>query len=278
MTEPKRAPPFSLALVCGGIAGMSVDISLHPIDTLRTRLQSAEGFWASGGFKGVYKGLQSAALGSAPGAAAFFSTYETMKQALRSANNGQEHWLHHSIASSTGEVVACLIRVPTSIVTQRLQVGQHSSFKEAIRVTYATSGVGGFYVGYGTLVAREIPFSFIQFPIYERLKKQWGERQGEPTGPVQGACCGSVAGGFAGACTTPLDVCKTRIMLEKTVEGQKKKYDGTITTLRTIVKEEGGSALFKGIGPRVFWITFGGFIFFGAYESATKTLWKTGVW
>jgi solute carrier family 25 S-adenosylmethionine transporter 26 len=34
-------------------------------------------------------------------------------------------------------------------------------------------GVAGFYTGYMTTVAREIPFVFIQFPLYEGLKKHW---------------------------------------------------------------------------------------------------------
>lgn len=267
-----------MALLAGGIAGTSVDVSLHPIDTLRTRLQSPEGFRAAGGFKGVYKGITSAALGSAPGAAAFFSTYETMKQVLKNVSGQRESWLHHSGASACGEVAACLIRVPTAVITQRLQVGQHATFVEAVSATFRSGGVGAFYVGYGTLVAREIPFAFIQFPIYERLKQRWAAYQGQPTGPLQGAACGSVAGAFAGACTTPLDVAKTRIMLENPPEGKPKRYVGTYTTVRLIATEEGGSALFKGIGPRVTWITLGGFIFFGAYESATKLLWSTGAW
>lgn len=50
----------------GGIAGTSVDVALFPLDTFKTRLQSAQGFWKAGGFHGVYSGLGSAALGSAP--------------------------------------------------------------------------------------------------------------------------------------------------------------------------------------------------------------------
>ena len=50
----------------GGVAGTSVDVILYPLDTLKTRLQSAQGFWKAGGFRGVYAGLGSAALGSAP--------------------------------------------------------------------------------------------------------------------------------------------------------------------------------------------------------------------
>jgi solute carrier family 25 S-adenosylmethionine transporter 26 len=54
-------------MMAGAMAGTTVDLFFYPIDTLKTRLQSCEGFIASGGFKGVYKGLGSVAVGSAPG-------------------------------------------------------------------------------------------------------------------------------------------------------------------------------------------------------------------
>jgi len=277
MTEASSIP-FSMALIAGGIAGTTVDVALHPLDTLRTRLQSEAGFFAAGGFKGTYKGIASAAIGSAPGAAAFFSTYETMKQVAKSACGDNEHWTQHAGASSCGEVAACLVRVPTAVITQNMQVGRYATIQEAVASTMRSGGVGAFYVGYGTTVMREIPFSFIQFPIYERFKKVWSSWQGHETNPVQGAACGSVAGAIAGGLTTPLDVAKTRIMLENPEEGVAKRYTGTVQTLKIITAEEGVAGLFKGLVPRVTWITIGGFIFFGAYESAQKGLRKTGLW
>lgn len=79
MTTTKKeddGPSFATALVAGGLAGTSVDVALFPIDTLKTRLQSPQGFLQAGGFRGIYNGLGAAAAGSAPGAALFFSTYE----------------------------------------------------------------------------------------------------------------------------------------------------------------------------------------------------------
>eukprot|EP00440_Ansanella_granifera_P046521 gb/GFBE01050380.1/.p1 GENE.gb/GFBE01050380.1/~~gb/GFBE01050380.1/.p1 ORF type:complete len:278 (+),score=77.55 gb/GFBE01050380.1/:1-834(+) len=270
--------PFTLALIAGGIAGTTVDVALHPLDTFRTRLQSTEGFWAAGGFRGAYKGILSAALGSAPGAAMFFSTYETAKKVSKSFSGEQEHWTQHAGASSCGEVMACLVRVPTAVVTQNMQVGRYATFTEAVSSTWRSGGISSFYVGYGTTVMREIPFSFIQFPIYEQFKKSWAAWQGKETNPVQGAACGSVAGAIAGGLTTPLDVAKTRIMLEKVEDGAAKRYTGTVQTLKIIHAEEGAAGLFKGLSPRVTWITIGGFIFFGAYEGAQKVLFKTGLW
>lgn len=269
--------PFTLALCAGGIAGTTVDVSLHPIDTLKTRLMSQEGFMKAGGFKGTWKGIIPIALGSAPSAAVFFSTYETFKGVLKRANNGQEHWTHHSVSSSVGEFCACFVRVPTVLVGNNLQVGRYSGVMEACTAIHKAGGIGAFWNGFGTMVARDIPFACLQFPIYEGAKKKWAELQGAPTGPIQGACCGSLAGSISGAFTTPLEVAKTRIMLSAG-DGPGRKYVGTLSTLSTIAKEEGAAALYRGIGPRVFWITLGGFVFFGAYEGAGKQLMRTGVW
>jgi solute carrier family 25 S-adenosylmethionine transporter 26 len=44
-----------------------VDLLFYPIDTIKTRLQSAKGFTQAGGFSGIYKGVGSVVVGSAPG-------------------------------------------------------------------------------------------------------------------------------------------------------------------------------------------------------------------
>jgi hypothetical protein len=69
-----RNPSFMTALLAGGMAGTSVDVALFPIDTLKTRLQSPQGFLKAGGFRGICIGLGAAR--SAHGAALYFSTYE----------------------------------------------------------------------------------------------------------------------------------------------------------------------------------------------------------
>jgi solute carrier family 25 S-adenosylmethionine transporter 26 len=260
-----------MALLAGGCAGTSVDISLFPIDTIKTRCQAQEGFFKAGGFKGIYRGLGVAALGSAPGAALFFSTYETAKPLFSSVFSENNPVAVQGAASSTGECVACLVRVPTEVVKQRMQTGQYGSLQEAAKTISSTEGIRGFYRGYFTTVSREIPFALIQFPLWERMKKELGDWQGRPTSPWQGALCGSAAGAFAAAVTTPLDVAKTRIML-----GQ--SDSGFVTTIGKIAREEGVAAIFSGVSPRTFWIGLGGFVFFGAYEKSVDLMKSSGAW
>lgn len=62
-----RPPTFMQSLLAGAASGLSVDLLFYPIDTVKTRLQSSQGFWKAGGFAGIYRGMGSVAVGSAPG-------------------------------------------------------------------------------------------------------------------------------------------------------------------------------------------------------------------
>ena len=46
--------------------------------------------------------------------------------------------------------------------------------------------------GYLTTVMREIPFSLIQFPLWEALKRTWARRKGAQVDPLQSATCGAL--------------------------------------------------------------------------------------
>lgn len=270
--------PFSIALVSGGFAGTCVDVTLFPIDTLKTRLQSPVGFMKAGGFKGIYNGVGAAAIGSAPGAALFFGAYEGMKPIFSERFGFQDH-TSHMAAACIGEAAACLVRVPTEVIKAKMQTSQPKlSLSNTVSAVLAEkhsgsfmSGIlGGLYRGYGITLFREIPFAMIQFPLYERSKKEWSQQQGEPVGPFQAATCGSLSGAIAAGITTPLDVIKTRLMLG--ADSQGRQYKGVTDVATRILNTEGHMVFWSGVQPRVMWISIGGFVFFGAYEAAKATL------
>lgn len=259
---------FISALLAGGTAGTSVDLALFPLDTIKTRLQSAQGFWKAGGFHGIYSGLGSVALGSAPTAALFFVTYESVKHFA--GGHMSENPAVHMVAASAGEVGACLIRVPVEVVKQRAQAKQHRSSLQVFKAALASEGIGGLYRGYLSTVIREIPFSFIQFPVWEFLKARWSNVQGHTVEPWQSSICGAIAGCSAAGITTPLDVAKTRIMLAE--------KDCTLSSgrighaLQVVYNERGIKGLFSGVLPRMLWISIGGAIFLGVYDKVKKTV------
>ena len=57
---------YFLNFQSGSAAGVITDIVLFPLDTIKTRAQSKLGFFKSGGYTGLFRGVGSVALGSAP--------------------------------------------------------------------------------------------------------------------------------------------------------------------------------------------------------------------
>ncbi|KAI4096856.1 MAG: hypothetical protein LQ344_000656 [Seirophora lacunosa] len=274
--------PFTRALLAGALAGTTVDFSLYPIDTLKTRLQSSTGFYPSGGFRGIYAGVGSALVGSAPGAALFFVTYEEIKSRLRVFRERHETavaWsepVEHMVAASAGEVAACAVRVPTEVIKQRAQAAQQPSSMAALRFILAQRvDIGALgvwremYRGWGITIMREVPFTAVQFPLWEGMKS-WRRRGTgrEEVSAVESGLLGSLAGAVAAGLTTPLDVLKTRMMLAK-------EKQAALPLFRQIWNESGPQAFVAGIGPRIMWISAGGAIFLGSYQWAYNTM--TGV-
>lgn len=232
-------------------------------------------------------------MGSAPGAALFFVTYDSTKRFLstslqptrtiRTADGKTEikekvggnaaEPLTHMVAASLGEIAACMVRVPTEVVKQRAQASQHASSLESLKYILSqrhTKGLTGLwmelYRGWSITIMREVPFTVIQFPLWEGLK-EWKRRKSgtDKVGAGESAVFGSISGAVAAAVTTPLDVLKTRMMLAR----EKVKV---LPLLRQILRDSGPGAFFAGIGPRVFWISAGGAIFLGSYQWACNAL------
>lgn len=268
-----------IALLAGALAGLAVDLSLYPLDTIKTRLQSASGFRAAGAFSNLYQGVGSIALGSAPSSALFFLAYEFANDHL--AQNIGQSFRGHLLATTIGEVASSLLRVPADVVKSRLQIERTSLTDEstglwkAVKKIYKEdsgrhmiSRCGSFYAGWLSSLLREIPFGCIQFPLFEHLKeKALGPGQSiEELSLLTVALCGMIAGSCAGSLTTPLDVIKTRIMLAERGES------GIFHVLRVIYREDGIGGFFKGVVPRTMWISLGGAIFLGGYNAFVAAL------
>lgn len=268
--------------------------------------------------RGIYAGLPSVLFGSAPSAASFFIVYDGVKRSLlppsgSSDTPSRSHVIFtHSIASSLGEISACAVRVPTEVVKQRAQAGLFGgssllALKDILSLRHAepqstaaattgatqhsasapvTRGYGQvlreLYRGAGITIAREIPFTVLQFTLWESMKETYANRylrHQSASGSVTqdqipastSAMFGSVAGAFAAGLTTPLDVIKTRVMLARRGDGGA----GSPVRVKEIVRgiaQEGPGAFWRGIGPRVAWIGIGGAVFLGSYQWAWNTL------
>lgn len=271
-----------ISLISGGLAGISVDIGLFPIDTLKSRLQS--GIKSINNKKiNIFSGIKSTFLGSFPSAAGFFVTYDYISNQINKKymNNHKNQMKNdncnvvynpfiYMISAICGECIAVLIRNPFELIKQNLQVGNFTSNKEAIMFIYNKYGMKGFYNGYFITVIREIPFSLIQFPLYEYLKSNYIRKAGKDNvTKLQIMSCGALAGGVSAFVTTPIDVIKTRVM---TYTGSESSLKSSVLSVVNEINRSNKLLYFSGCHWRVLYISVGGMCFFSTNEFMKKTL------
>nr|POE47739.1 s-adenosylmethionine mitochondrial carrier protein [Quercus suber] len=241
--------------IAGAFAAFTVDLIVYPLDTIKTRFQSpdylkrytngaANGHGANRAlFRGVYQGVGSTIIATLPSSGAFFTTYEGVKAVLEERNpqNGSGHLLPqpaiHALASGTAELVSCAILTPAEVIKQNAQMVDNSDGKPRVNATLQTiqrfrANPLALWRGYTALAGRNLPFTALQFPMFERIKesiRRYRDDRGIRThslvesGLITAASAG-LGGSIAAVITTPVDVVKTRIMLaaaESAVEDQK---------------------------------------------------------
>ena len=108
-------------------------------------------------------------------------------------------------------------------------------------------GVRHLWRGLGPTLWRDVPFSGLYWASYEGMKRRFEERG--RSGPSVAFVCGATSGTAGALLTSPFDVLKTRRQsLVMSTPGQP---SSALPLLRQIVRTEGVSVLFAGLGPRI---------------------------
>ncbi|KAF3081179.1 hypothetical protein TWF569_009398 [Orbilia oligospora] len=271
-------------IIAGATAAFAIDLIIYPLDTVKTRIQ-ASSEWTAGRralFKGAYQGVGSIILATLPSSAAFFLTYNFLVKNLSStllpSNNPHSKALQpaiHALSSAVAEGVSCAILTPAEVIKQNAQViSPKSRDTTSLSLTVFKTLLKepkGLFRGYTALVSRNLPFTAMQFPLYEEIRRKIYKRKkiAHPSliqvGIITAISAGS-AGSFAAAITTPLDVIKTRMMLLK--DGGKSGSAGIFETAKMIVRTEGPKAIWKGGLLRAVWTFLGSGLYLGTFESS----------
>lgn len=272
---PFDAPQWRIAagnLAAGATAGCSVEAALYPIDTIKTRLQamrSGGGFGAlikAGGGRALYAGIWGNLVGVAPASAIFMAVYEPIKQMVIANVPEEKNFLGPLAAGVAAGLASSFVRVPTEVVKTRMQTGEFTHAFTALRTIVAKEGARGIFAGYGSFLLRDLPFDAIEFVTYEQLKRAYATAVKRDLNPGEHSVLGAGAGALTGLVTTPLDVLKTRLM----IQGSSGVYKNVFDCAQKIVAQEGAGALMRGWQPRVMWIGIGGSVFFTVLEASKK--------
>lgn len=193
--------------------------------------------------------------------------------------------------------MSCAILTPAEVIKQNAQVMDRDSMGKKVSPTshvFKTFRKQPLQLwrGYTALAARNLPFTALQFPAFEKFKLYFMDRRKASKGgkPVDGilerasitAVSASIAGSFSAWITTPIDVVKTRIMLAAGQERPKPKGDTAgpswlahgagagrksgFVVAKEVFAKEGVRGLFRGAALRGAWTAMGSGLYLGSYE------------
>ncbi|CAA3006569.1 folate transporter 1, chloroplastic isoform X2 [Olea europaea subsp. europaea] len=179
--------------------------------------------------------------------------------------------------NATAGAVAGLASVtfshPLDVVRTRFQVNDarnnlpvYRNTPHALFTIARTEGFRGLYAGFYPAVLGSTVSWGLYFYFYSKAKKRY-MRTREELSPRLHLASAAEAGALVSLCTNPVWLVKTRLQLQ--VPQQARPYSGFHDALRTIMKEEGWRALYKGLVPGLFLVTHGA-IQFTAYEELRK--------
>ena len=198
-----------------------------------------------------------------------------------------EEFTVHFMSGMLAETVCCIIYVPVDVVKERMQV-QQQQYKQmkntpethyrgsfdALQKILKSEGLRGIYKGYGATLASFGPFSALYFMFYEQCKMRardhyigkHGDNQSSPIVKADGdlpllylVTCSSAAGALASFLTSPLDMAKLRLQVQRgkaaasnnAGRGQTVQYKGMVDCLHSAHNKGGIRGLFRGAGARV---------------------------
>jgi len=265
-TEKRKLTSFDLACA-GSLATMIGDAALHPVDCIKTLQQSTEGTGLSMvgaskkimkdfGIGGFYSGLGTYVLSDGGAGAIKFATYEAAKQWVN--DKVPEEYMGAAVfgCAAIAFIASSVVLVPGELIKQRLQMGQYSTIGGAVQAIWQQEGAKGFFTGYSGVCLRDVPYTMMELGFYENFKSlylKFKNRNTEAGGEMKitqmdEIIAAAVTGGITGYLTNPLDMIKTKLMVDGPL------YTGFFDCMRKTVKHGGVSSLFQGGAARVAWL------------------------
>jgi solute carrier family 25 (mitochondrial S-adenosylmethionine transporter), member 26 len=253
-----------------GAATALTRLALHPLDTLRTRVQAStpRAQLTLRTLPSLYAGFLPSVLGSVPAQSVYFSAYSLFR-ALP---------LPVAPAAALANTIAALVRVPPEVLKQRAQAGLTSdSALVAVCKIIQAEGPQGLWRGLPSQVRRDVPFAVLLYIVYEACAPfrdggsykssdvtslRLSHRARFLTPRVRGLLTGALAGAVASAATAPLDLLKTRAMTARAGP-----TIGFLRSVTDILKQEGPAALWKGTSYRIAYKCCSSALFFVLLES-----------
>ncbi|KAJ1306784.1 hypothetical protein OPQ81_007770 [Rhizoctonia solani] len=248
-------------MLAGAMAGISEHAVMFPVDSIKTRMQvittsnvavysslgnAVQRIASTEGLRTLWRGVASVIMGAGPAHAVQFGTYEAVKEFAGDTRPG------HLVAGACASIASEALMNPFDVIKQRMQL-KDSAFRSVAscaKTVYRNEGLTAFYISYPTTLTMSVPFAAAQFTAYESIKRLLNPS--DRYSPITHVTAGGMAGAFAAALTTPLDVAKTLLQTRGTSDDTRiRNARGMRDAFQIIYDKHGLKGFTRGLTPRV---------------------------
>jgi solute carrier family 25 carnitine/acylcarnitine transporter 20/29 len=251
----------------GGVCNVAVG---HPIDLVKVRMQTAvtqmtvtataasgssttfqhlNTIFVTEGLSGLYRGVSAPLLAVTPAFAISFYSYDVAKRGIREYSSGDAEMTiaQNCMAGAFSGIPLATVVAPSERIKCLLQVDKtrFSGFGDCLQQVYKEGGLRSVFRGLGATCVRDVPGNAAYFGTWEFLRRELCRWEETETPSLHATL---FAGGMAGVANwivaLPADTLKSR--LQTAPAG---KYRNLFDVFQQLVRQEGFTALFRGLSP-----------------------------
>jgi solute carrier family 25 S-adenosylmethionine transporter 26 len=204
--QQRNHPAIWKLAVAGALATLISDVTMHPVDCIKTLQQSEEGMglsmmaaanviYTQCNIQGFLRGFLTWGVCDSLGGALKFTTYEGLKRQLQHGIHNMNHdeverdndsddgdtssaaasaqGFHNAVLfalAGISFVASSVITVPGELLKQHLQMGHYPGCFEALWNIVETQGIAGLYTGYDGVLLRDVPYTSMELGLYDLFK------------------------------------------------------------------------------------------------------------
>ena len=254
-------------VIAGSGAALVAYTVATPFETVKTVNQMAGGRTREAlksvversGKRGLvsYKSLKAMWTAGVPYSIILYSVYRPLKVAARSGverirgSNVQDKDLFAAdmLAAAGAEILGLFAFIPGELIAKRMMVNptRYAGVGSAMRSILAEEGARGLFTGFGACLVRDVPYTMLQFALFDDLasrvmKRSQGSAEGCGGGLrfEQSLLIGASAAVVASTLTLPIDVVKSQMMVAA-------EAVSIPALVASILATDGAGALFRGL-------------------------------
>lgn len=294
-TIPDRRLHFWEAMVCGAVSRSAAQTIMHPANTMKTILQSSRrspgkapltvmSFTKMKHAKHLTRGAGAQLILSIPHGAVNFAVLELVRRQMNNlvsqsryadAINRNFGAGMDFISSALSTICCSVVSTPQMMICDNIMAGTYPNLLVATKSLMKDKGVAGFYAGWWPGIAGKIPSYGLTWTLFEQIKRVRSKMFDRPAKDIENSLMGCLASATTVCIMIPMDTVKTRLVTQLNYPDLV-PYKGINDCFKTVLKEEGIGAFYRGLTPRLFSVVPMIGIQFGVYEFMKKFMMARG--